>query len=133
MTFLRKVEVTFGVATAVLGLVATTQLFLVDLNTSRQLNESFQISRWVFGSLMLYILPGFLVALGSYVDASRARSWGLPILLTSSFLLTVMFVLMVLNRAFNTTRALFYLNLFFAALAIVSVIIALLDHYREPT
>jgi hypothetical protein len=133
MTFLRKLEVTCGVATAVLGVIATAQMFVVDLNTSRRLNESFPISRWVFGALILYILPGFLVALGSYIDASRARSWGLALLLISSLLLTTVFLLMFLSRAFTTTRALFYVSFVFAVMSIVTVIIALLVRYREPT
>jgi hypothetical protein len=133
MTFLRKVELTYGVATAVLGVLATAQMFVVDLNTSRRLNESFPISRWVFGALVIYVLPGFFVALGSYIDASRARSWGLPLLLTSSLLLTTVFVLMFLSGAFTTTRALFYVSFLFAVMSIVTVIIALLVRYHEPT
>ena len=133
MTFLRKLEVACGVATAVLGIAATAQMFSLDLNISRRLEESFPVSRWLFGALVLYILPGLLVAFGSYIHASRLRSWGLTMLLIGSFLLTIMFVLLVLNLAFYTTNTLFWLNLLFAALAIVTVIVALLVHFRDPT
>jgi hypothetical protein len=132
MIFLRKLEVACGIATAGLGMAATGALFTLDVNISRRLGESFPVTRWLLGALILYILPGLLVALGSYIHASRSRGWGLPVLFLSSLLLTIMFVLLVLNVAFFATQSLFWLNFLFAALAIVTVILAMLVHFRDP-
>ena len=131
MSVLRKLEIACGVATAMLGMAAAAQMLHMNIETMRRLERSFSVFQELLGASILYILPGLLVALGSYLHASRLRLWGLPMLLISSLLLTIMFVLLVLNLAFYTPNTLFWLNLLFSALAIVTVIVALLVHFRE--
>jgi hypothetical protein len=126
MTFLRKLEIVCGVTTALLGIAAAVQMFSMNLETSRELERSFSLVEEVLGALLMYILPGLLVAIGSYVHASRLRPWGLPMVIFSSLFLVIFFVVLVSNLAFYKPNLLFWLSFSFLLLAVTTMAISII-------
>jgi hypothetical protein len=85
MTLSRKFELTGGVATGVLGLVAPF---------CRHGADTFALFRlWpglLLEALVLFIVPGLLVAIGSYVHSVGLKTWGFVMLSVCGMFLTVM-------------------------------------------
>jgi Kef-type K+ transport system membrane component KefB len=76
----------------------------------------------------MYILPGLLVAIGSYVHASRLRPWGLPMVIFSSLAVVIIFTLLCLGLAFYSADLRAWLNLSLALAAVVTMIVSIVVH-----
>jgi len=63
MSLTRKLEVISGVMTALLGIVAATQMLGMNMETARRLERNFPLVQEFLGALVLYALPGLLVAI----------------------------------------------------------------------
>src|SRR5882762_9427787 len=87
MTFLRKLEVACRIATGLLGLAAATQMLHADIETMRRLERTFPVVQEIIGAFALYVIPGFIVAVGSYLQVYRLRTWGFPMTVIGSFFL----------------------------------------------
>ena len=85
MTLLRKFELAGGVTTGVLGFVAPFY---------RHGADTFELF-WLWPGLLLealvlFIVPGLLVAIGSYVHSVGLKTWGFVMLSVCGMFLTVM-------------------------------------------
>jgi len=84
MTFLRKLEIGCGIATALVGITTGALIFNWDLQAMRRLEREFPLAQEILVASAIYVLPGLLVAIGSYLHASRVRTWGLPLVIITS-------------------------------------------------
>lgn len=95
MTLSRKIEFASGMITGVLG-------FFPDL--SKHGAHTFELFRlWpglLVDALLLFIVPGLLVAIGSYLHAAREKTSGFVILLVGGIFLTVMMLIHIFGGVF---------------------------------
>ena len=131
MTFLRKLEVGCGAVTALLGFSAAAQMLNTNVDVARRLERRFSLFQELFGALVLYVLPGLLVGIGSYIHASKLRSWALPMLLIGASYVVIIAVLLVFNLAFYTANLLFWLNFLLAVMAILTAIVSLVVRFTD--
>ena len=125
MTFLRRLEIVCGVTTALLGIAAAAQMFSMDMDTARELGRGFPLVEEVLGALLIYILPGLLVSVGSYLHSLRLRTWGFPMVIFSSLAVVIIFTLLFLNVAFYSADLTAWLNLSLAVAAVVTMIVSI--------
>jgi amino acid transporter len=131
MTFLRKLEIGCGTVTGLLAIATAANMMSADLEAMRRLGRDFPVPEELLVASSIYVLPGLLVAMGSYVHVSRHRKWGLPLVIIASLCLVILFLLLLFAPAFYGPSPFAWLNLSLATLAIVTVIVALLVHFRE--
>ena len=132
MTFLRKLEVGCGIATGLLALATAANMLNADLEAMRRLGRDFPAAQELLVASAIYVVPGPLVAMGSYVHASGLRGWGLPLIIIASLCEALLFVLLLFAPAFYGPSPFAWLNLSLAAMAVVTVIVALLVRFRDP-
>jgi len=133
MIFLRKLEMGCGIATGLLAIATAGNMLSADFEATRRLGRDFPVAQELLVASAIYILPGLLVALGSYVHASRLRRWGLPLVIIASLCLVILFQLLLVAPAFYGPSPFAWLNLSLTAMAIVTVIVSLFVHFRDPT
>jgi|SRR6185295_2828371 len=96
MTLTRKLELASGVATLVLGLVAPL--------CRDGIADTFRLySHWpglLLDALLLFVIPGLLVAIGSYFDAVKRKTAGFVVLLLGGIFLTLMMLIHMFGGAF---------------------------------
>lgn len=96
MILVRKLELTSGVATLVLGLIAP---FCRD-----GVADTFRLYRLWPGLLLdasiFFIVPGLLVAIGSYLHAVKRKTVGFVVLLVGGIFLTLMMLIHMLGGVF---------------------------------
>ena len=131
MTFLRKLEVGCGIATGLLAIATAANMLNADLEAMRRLGRDFPAQELLVASA-IYVVPGLLVAMGSYVHASGLRGWGLPLIIIASLCEAVLFLLLLFAPAFYGPSPFAWLNLSLAPMAVVTVIVALLVRFRDP-
>jgi hypothetical protein len=131
MSLSRKLEVISGVMTALLGVAAGAQMLTMNVATAQRLERNFSLVREFLAALVLYAMPGLLIVIGSYVHASRLRSWGLPLVLISSSCSLLVFVLLFINLAFYTASRMFWLSFSFAVLATITMLLSLIVRVRD--
>jgi hypothetical protein len=94
MTMLRKFELAGGVATGVLGIVVPF---------AKHVTHTFELLRLWPGLLLdavaLFIVPGLLVAIGSYTHTLQGKTLGFIMLLVGGIFLTVMSVIYLVGGA----------------------------------
>lgn len=77
MTFVRKLEVSSGITTLVLGLAAP---FCRNAFPDR-VGDSLLSPRFLLDALVLFIVPGLLVGIGSFIHSVQRKTWGFVLLL----------------------------------------------------
>ncbi|HEU5237454.1 MAG TPA: hypothetical protein VFU37_09955 [Pyrinomonadaceae bacterium] len=123
MTFVRKLEVSGGIATLVLGLAAP---FSRNSFPDR-VGDSWTSAGFLLDLLVLFVIPGLLVAFGSFVHSVRRKKWGLVLLLIGGAFLT----LMMFIHAFGGT---FYVwGLWSAVLIVLQALTAILTVILSAT
>lgn len=95
MTLGRTLELTGGLATLILGLIAPF--------CRHGVADTFRLY-WLWpglalGALVSFIIPGSLVALGSYLDAVKRKTVGFVVLLVGGIFVTVMTLVYVFGGA----------------------------------
>jgi|SRR5438067_9553138 len=89
----QKLEATFGLLTAVLGILVMIAAGYVEELTAEKLHEPAPIRQALMISFALYGLPALLVAIGAYAHSMKKRWWGKALLLTATLFLIVWFFL----------------------------------------
>ena len=96
MTLAKKLELTSGVATLMLGLAAPF--------CRHGVADTFRLYwLWpglVLDALVLFIIPGSLVAIGSYLDAVKRKTVGFVVLLVGGIFLTLMMLIHMFGGVF---------------------------------
>jgi hypothetical protein len=89
---MRKVELGSGVVTGLLGVIVALYMLSQDYEAAKRLSEEYPFFKALAVALIFFIVPGLLIAIGSYLHAVLQRSlWGrgmivlgsLPIILVS--------------------------------------------------
>jgi hypothetical protein len=93
MNFLRRLELSCGVVTAVLGLLILLTLILEDQATARRLELEFPLYRTILVGCLFYVLPSFFVFAGSYLHAVKQNLGGQIVLIAASLWNVVIFLL----------------------------------------
>ncbi len=76
MTNLRKLELSFGLATLGVAFLLSAFLLKFDWDASLIVKKEFLVRRELLVVLLLFLIPGALVGVGSYAHAARRRAWG---------------------------------------------------------
>ncbi len=76
---LRPLELIGGVSSAVLGLIILVRILMLDGKQSAT-GETTRLSTYALVILML-VFPGFVVLIGSYLQASRRKRWAVVLVL----------------------------------------------------
>jgi hypothetical protein len=95
MTLARKLELTGGLATLVLGLIAP----FCRHGVADTFRLYFLAPGLALDALVLFIIPGSLVAIGSYFDAVKSKTVGFVVLLVGGIFVTVMTLVYVFGGA----------------------------------
>jgi hypothetical protein len=95
MTLSKKVELIGGLATLILGLIAPF--------CRHGVADTFRLY-WLWpglalGALVPIIIPGSFVAMGSYLDAVKSKTFGFVVLLVGGIFVTVMTLVYVFGGA----------------------------------
>ena len=93
MRLARRIELIFGIATGVVEFISVGVLVVTEFSGN-------QVRAWIVGSLLLFLLPGLLVAVGSYLHVMRKTIIGLVMLLIGTLFLTVMMFVHALGGVF---------------------------------
>ena len=123
MNTLRKLELAGGILIAAIAVFVGLSFIRLDQQTSERLGESSVSSVVVL--LLVYLLPGFVVLLGSFLHAVKARQAGQFLLIIGSLVNVVVFLLFLFSPVPVPYGRLdlFWLSFLSAALAVfVSVI-----------
>ena len=131
MTLLRKLEIGCGAATGLLGIATAGNMMSADLEVMRRLGRDFPVAQELLVASAMYVLPGLLVAIGSYLHALRLRTWGLTMVIVTSVCLVILFLLLLFAPAFYGPSPFAWLNLSLATLAILTLIVSLAVRFQE--
>ena|SRR2546421_3877038 len=131
MTFLRKLEISSGAVTALLGIATAANMVSADFEAMRRLERDFPVAQSLLVAFGIYLLPALVVCIGSYLHASRLRRWGLALLLVASLWL-VFILLLWLSSPFFGASTFAWLNLTLAATAVVTLIVSLAVRFSDP-
>ena len=132
MTLSKKVEIIGGVATLCLTAVITILLLQIDYQTALRLEQNYPLLLYLLIAGVRFLIPGFLVALGSYFHAVKQYPWGRVMLLIGGTFLIIMFLVNAfVSLSFRRTDVLLLLNLLLLVAAMVSLIGALIPNPEE--
>jgi hypothetical protein len=93
MRLAKRIELIFGIATGVLEIITVGVLLVTDFSGN-------QVGAWIVSALLLWLAPGFLLAVGSYLHVLRERTIGFVMLLIGTLFLTVMMFVYALGGIF---------------------------------
>jgi hypothetical protein len=91
MRLVRKVELGCGILTGALGLYVPLSIVRANFAPPRRLDQESVIEM-----LLIFVLPGLLVTIGSYSHAVKERSWGRKLLWVIGIILAAMSPLLFL-------------------------------------
>ncbi len=128
MNATRKVELVTGVATAVLAAGVTLLALRTHYLITVRLQEEFMLVEDLLLGAVRFVLPGLLVALGSYIHAVKdSAGVGRGLLVLGTVFLSGMFVINVfISVAFWQADLWFWLNLLLPVFAIATSIVSFL-------
>lgn len=72
----KKLELSCGVGTAVVATALSLFVLKFDWDASVIVEQQFAVFKEMSLVLVLFMLPGGMVAVGSYAHAARRRAWG---------------------------------------------------------
>lgn len=125
MNLLRKLELGGGAIAAVIAIFVGIVYLRLDQAGAERLGQEFPVSSVVVFSV-LYLLPGLLILVGSYVHSVKAKQLGQFLLIIASVVNVGMFVFFLLSPVPVPYGRLdlFWLYFLSAALAICTSIIS---------
>jgi len=126
MTFLRKLELSCGVVAAVLGLLILLTLVREDQEAARRLEQDFPLFQTVLFGLLVYVLPSFLVFIGSYLHAVKQRPSGRIVLITATLAIVIIFLLSLVPLVWAAASLWPLLSVLLTLFAILTSVISLL-------
>lgn len=111
MRLAKRIELIFGIATGVLEIITLGVIEVLEPSGN-------EVAASIVGSLLFFLVPGFLVAFGSYLHAIRRKIIGLVMLLVGT-LPVMIFAYMFFAVSYGYRRQVFgfiFLLPFFTAL-----------------
>ena len=126
MSVLRKIELSGGVLIAVIGIVIGFAFFRLDQESAQRNGREFSILTAILIFFLLDVLPGILILWGSYLHSIQRKQMGQFILIISSLVNVVIFLLFLFSPVPVPYGRLdlFWLSFLSAALAIETSIIS---------
>lgn len=93
MKLAQRIELIFGIATGVVEIITVGILEVTEPSGK-------EVAASIVGSLLFFLVPGLLVAVGSYLHVIRKTIIGLVMLLIGTLFLTVMMFVHALGGVF---------------------------------
>jgi hypothetical protein len=122
----RKLELICGVITCALGIGVTFGVVYVTELTAQMLHESPPILSAIFFGLALYLLPSFLVAVGSYAHAVKSEPWGRIMVVAATLFLIVLLLVSLVSLVWSRWVLLSLLEVSTTLFAILTSVFSLL-------
>jgi len=123
MNILRKLELGGGILIAAIAVFVGLSFIRLDQHTSERLGESSVSSVMILS--LVYLLPGFVVLLGSFLHAVKKWQTGQFLLIIGSLVNITIFLLVLFSPFLPYGRLdLFWLSFLAAALAILTSVIS---------
>jgi hypothetical protein len=92
MTRLRKLELVTGLGTALLAVVISLLMLKIDWDVAQHLERDFETLNELAVALVFFIVPGSVVAIGSYLHVVKRKGWGRFIVGVGSLYLIILFL-----------------------------------------
>jgi hypothetical protein len=126
LTNLRKLELSCGIATVMIGMLLSLFVLKFDWDAALVVQKQFVVLRELLMVMLLFILPSALVAVGSYVHASKRRAWGQVMLGIGWLAVMAVFLLFFIIPLFGKISAWSILNLSLVLLASLSLVLSVM-------
>lgn len=84
MDWKRRLELTCGLITAVLGIIVMLGALTEAQTITQRLQEPASFGKSLVVSFALYGLPALLVTIGAYAHTTKRQQWGRMVLIASS-------------------------------------------------
>jgi len=95
MNFLRRLELSCGGVTAVLGLLILLILILEGQQDAQLLEREFPLYQTILVGSLFYVLPSSFVFIGSYLHAVKQNLGGQIVLIAASLWNVIVFLLLL--------------------------------------
>jgi len=92
MRRLRKLELVTGLGTALLAVVVSLLMLKIDWDVEQHLERDFATLNEITVALVFFILPGLVVAVGSYIHVVKGNGWGRLMIGAGSLFLIILFL-----------------------------------------
>ena len=126
MNALRKLELSCGAVTAVLGLLILLIFISEGQEDSQRLEREFPLYQTFLLGSVFYVLPSALVFVGSYLDAVKRKPAGQLILLPASLANVIIFLLFLVPLVWVAASLWPLLSVLLTIFAILTSVISLL-------
>jgi hypothetical protein len=101
MTRLRKLELVTGLATALLAVMASLLMLKIDWDVEQHLERDFATLNEITVALVFFIVPGSIVAIGSYLHVVKRKVWGRFMVGAGSLSLIILFLVSLVALAWS--------------------------------
>lgn len=124
MTMARRLELSGGVATALLGIAVAVEMFRMEQATSLRTNTEFHSTRTFLLAAALFILPSLFVGIGAYMHTVRRRSGGWTSLVIGAVSSIIIFLLFFSVGAFSGKNLWSRLSVLLALSTVATLLLA---------
>ena len=131
MTALRRLELSSGVITLVLGLAVALTMFLQDQEATSRLELEFPVYQTIFVGLLFFGLPGFFIFLGSNIHAVKQNSCGRLVLIAGSLASVAIFLRSLVPLVWSASVLWRLLNVLLTMFAILTAVVSLLVRRKD--
>lgn len=126
MINLRKLELSCGLATMGLAFFLSAYVLKSDWDASVIVKEQFLVLRALLVVLLLFLIPGALVGVGSYAHAAQQRAWGQVVLAVGCAGVVGSFLFWFVILPFYRITVWSGLNISFILLAVMTLVFSLM-------
>jgi MFS family permease len=126
LTSLRKLELSCGIATAIIGILLSLFVLKFDSDAALIVQKQFVVARELLMVVLVFIFPSALVAVGSYLHASKRRAWGQVMLGIGWVAVVGIFLLFFIIPLFGRINAWFVFNVSAVLLASLSLLFSVM-------
>jgi len=101
MTRLRKLELVTGLGTALLAVVVSLLMLKIDRDIAQHLERDFATLNEITVALVFFLIPGLVVAVGSYIHVVKRNGWGRLMIGAGSLFLIILFLVSLVALAWS--------------------------------
>ncbi len=126
MANLRKLELSCGLATSVVAIFLSAFVLKFDWDASLIVEKQFLVLRELSIVILLFMIPGALVGVGSYAHAAKRRAWAQLVVALGCASVLASFLFLFVILPFDRITAWSGLNLLFILLAVMTLVFSLM-------
>ena len=132
MTPLRKLELVSGLGTGLLSVVLSLLMLKIDRDTAQRLEREFVMWDEVKLALGLFILPGLVIAIGSYLHTIKQNAWARVAIAVATLFFVTCFLISLVAIVWVHPAVWPFLYALLIILAVLTTLMSLLTK-RERT